>query len=511
MKRVKVVRLVSVIVLIVMFLAMSLYLFLPRRGDSDSGVTAVCFIDEDRLFPQMDYSQLFSALDISSDYSVGEGLSLEQMRERVDDVAKEKKADRIVLLCDGSYAESGLALAKEEPKIKTLVLMTPVIPEEADLSELGTQVPKTDICIFAEEKAHANSLYERLSGEDTKFTQGVFADAQGMCLYISPDATRYFGTYSGFFKSPALSASATLNHPVVQSYLANYLKNHCLEQDGLSRAPMWIWVMKVLCTTLVVVAFFVYVATLPSGQKKTHEKDAVEKAEEETRRTADGRLKLKNRSIFVKYKASLIHLLGLELLLGAIFAVIGAFFVGGRVQNVKHVLLIWIFASFFSSAFFLLRYIRKLPKKEARANRAMFPLQIVYVAALILDIFLLTLLWRGAGFLKFSLLSVIAVLLSVMLGASIYMLDLIDNFYMKTQGQGNGVLDSIRFSAIRFVPIVIVLLFSIIMEKEICSLQIMILSVSLLVSAFLRRITKRGALGDVLSVVLYACLYWMMF
>ena len=511
MKKVKVIRLVTVIVLIVMFLVMSLYLFLPRRGDSDSGVTAVCFIDEDRLFPQMDYRQLFSALDISSAYSVGEELSLEQMKDRIDKASKEKKADTIVLLCDGDYAVSGLMIAKDDARIKTLVLLTPSVPEDADLSEFGTKVPATDICIFAEERARANSLYERLSGEDTKFTQGVFADTHGMSLYISPDTTRYFGTYSGWTKSPALAGSATLNHPVVQSYLANYLKNHALEQEGLSRAPMWIWVMKVLCTMFVAIAFFVYVATLPGGKKKTHDKDAVEKAEEETHRMADGRLKLKNRSIFVKYKASLVHLMGLQLLLGAIFAVIGAFFVGGKTSNVKHVLLIWMFMSFFSSAFFLLRYIRKLPKKDVRAHRAMFPMQIVFVAALILDIFLLTLLWRGTGFLHFSLLLVIAVLLSIMVAVSLYMLDLTDNFYMKSQGQGNGVLDSIRFSAIRFVPIVIVLLFSIIMDKEICTLQIMILSAALLGSAFLRRIVKRGALGDVLSVVLYACLYWMMF
>ncbi|MBR3056374.1 MAG: hypothetical protein IKG93_00250, partial [Clostridiales bacterium] len=350
------------------------------------------------------------------------------------------------------------------------------------------------------------------SGEDTKFTSGVFADAQGMCLYISPDATRYLGTYEGLVQSPELSASFTLSHPVVQTYLANYLKNHCLEQQGISRAPMWIWVMKVLCTMFVAIAFFLYVATLPSGKMKTVEKETLENEEEEqSRRSADGRLKLKNRSVFVKYKASLVHLLGLQLLLGAIFALIGCIFVAKSTSHVKHVLLIWVFTSLFSSAFFMLRYIRKLPKKEVRQHRAMFPMQIAFVSVLLLDIFLLTLIWRGTGFLRFSLLLVIAVFLSVMLGVSVYMLNLTDSFYMKAQGQGNGVLDSVRFSAIRFVPMVIVLLFSIIMERKVCSIQIMILAAALIISALMRRITKRGAFGEVLSVVLYSCLYWMMF
>jgi len=511
MKKVKVIRLVSVIVLIVMLLVMSLYLFLPKRGDADSGVAAVLFIDEDRIFPQMDYRQMFSALDISSDYSIGEDLSPDAMKARLDRVAKEKKAGTLVLVCDGDYALSGLTLAKEDTRIKTLVLLSPVIPDEEDLSDLGTKVPATDICIFAEEKSKANTLYERLSGEDTKFTQGVFTDSRGMTLHISPDATRYFGTYSGIFQSRDLAGTMTLINPVVQSYLANYIKNHALEQQGLTRAPMWIWVMKVLCTMFVVIAFFLYVATLPSGKRKTMDKEALEKEEEQTRRSPDGRLKLKNRSIFVKYKASLVHLLGLLLLLGGIFAVIGCFFVVKDPSHVKHVLLIWVFFSFFASAFFLLRYLRKLPKKDVRAHRAMFPMQIVFVAAVFLDIFLLTLLWRGTVILRFSLLLVIAVLLSVMLGFSVFMLDKTDSFYMKAQGQGNGVLDSVRFSAIRFVPMVICLLFSIIMDKEVCSLQIVILAASLLVCAFLRRITKRGALGEVLSVVLYAGLFWMMF
>ena len=155
MKKVKIVRLVSVIVLAVMFLVMSLYLFLPRRGDTGSGVTALCFIDEDRLFPQMDYSQLFSSLDISSTYSVGEKCTLEQMKEKLNQVIKEKKAEKVVLVCDGDYALSGLKLASEETRIKTLVLLTPEISEEEDLSAFGT-------------KARGNCHYN-YSGKGKKF------------------------------------------------------------------------------------------------------------------------------------------------------------------------------------------------------------------------------------------------------------------------------------------------------------------------------------------------------
>ena len=42
-------------------------------------------------------------------------------------------------------------------------------------------------------------------------------------------------------------------------------------------------------------------------------------------------------------------------------------------------------------------------------------------------------------------------------------------------------------------------------------MQILLLALSLLVASFMRRIIKRGALGETLSVVLFSCLYWMMF
>ena len=98
-----------------------------------------------------------------------------------------------------------------------------------------------------------------------------------------------------------------------------------------------------------------------------------------------------------------------------------------------------------------------------------------------------------------------------MVMAAIVMLQLTDDYYGRSQGNDLAVLDSVKFSAIRFVPMVIVFVFSIIIDRGLCAMQILLLALSLLVASFIRRIIKRGALGETLSVVLYSCLYWMMF
>ena len=105
----------------------------------------------------------------------------------------------------------------------------------------------------------------------------------------------------------------------------------------------------------------------------------------------------------------------------------------------------------------------------------------------------------------------VALLLSVMTGMAMFTLQLADNFFGRIQGTRQSVLDSVKFSAIRFVPMVIVFVFSIIIDRGLCAMQILLLALSLLVASFMRRIIKRGALGETLSVVLYSCLYWMMF
>ena len=514
MKHVKVLRLVSVLILLVLFLFLSLYLLIPRSGDGSKGVLAVCFIDEDRLFPEMDYRQMFSSLDMTAEYSVGEDLSVEQMQPKILAARSEAGAQKVVLVCDGSYAVRGLQLASAMQEIDTLVLMSPDFSDTDDLSAFGTREPNKHVAIFTTESKQSDLLYERLSGEDTSFTPGIMGDKRGLALRISPDSTRYYANYSGFFKASShVAGTVTLNDPVVQSYFANYLKNYCLNESGTSSTMILIWTVKVLSTALLLVAFFLYAATIPKGKGYAASSNEDEHSGENAQvsKDAHGRAKLKNRSVTAKFISSMKHLMALQILLGLCFAAGGCVFVWKTPAHVKHVMLIWMWMSFVSSAFFLLKWIRKLPAKTVRKSRSLLPIHIMFIVGILLDLFLLSLLWTGSGSLSFGLITLIAVMLAVMVAVAIFMLDKTDTFYLKMQGRGNGVLDSVIFSAIRFVPMVIVFIFSIIMNIDICALQVILLAVGLLLAAMLRRIIKRGASGDVLSVIFYAGLYWMMF
>ena len=82
---------------------------------------------------------------------------------------------------------------------------------------------------------------------------------------------------------------------------------------------------------------------------------------------------------------------------------------------------------------------------------------------------------------------IIAIVLSVLVGFSMAMLQLTDNFFGKIQGSNQSVLDSVKFSAIRFVPMVIVFTFSIIMGRELYAVQVVLLALSLLGASYLRR------------------------
>lgn len=516
MRSSKILRLIAITLMALVLLVSSFSLLFVRRGDRSSGRVAITFIDKDRFFPQTDYSQLFSDLDIASYYHIdGEHLTKDAMNQTIDRAKEMSGASEVILVCEGSYALDGLLLSGERSEVKNCILMTPVLAENADLSTLGLQSPSCHVGIFSSETSTAGLLYEHLSGEDTKFTPGIKSDEQGMSLYLSPDAMRYYACYKSMTKSTDISASITLNHPVVQTYLSNYLMNYTLNESGVSRGPLGYWSIKFVCTILLFVAFFLYAATLPAEKKKQEssskqdesaKKDPSPIVEETERRPA----KLKNRTIFQKYAASQNHLVGLLLLVAALFTLVAVLCVAKKPAGTKPVLLVWIWASYMISAFFMLSFMKKVPKKASRKNRSMWILHTVFTILLIADIFMVSLLWRGAGFLTISLLHVVAVLLAIMLGVGISMLQITDSFF--SEGKSNKrVLESLKFCAIRFVPMVIVFSFSFIMRGDISVISVVILSCALLLSEYLRRTIRKGALGDVLSVVLFSCLYWMMF
>ena len=518
MKKIRRLRIICIILLAIILIVSSLFVLIPRRNDGSKGCAALMFVHEDLLFPQMDYSQLFSQLDISSYYAIGNSYSEEQMQERIDRVLRSEKIDSVILILEGDHAEHGFTLASKNPAISDLILISP----EFDITEagdIGTVTPACRVALFSERSKTADSLYERLSGEDTKFTPGIQAQGSAPELYMSSDARRYYAG-RGDWSDPQIASVMTMNSPVMQTYLANYIKNHVLEEDGVSKAPLLTWVMKTACTVFTLIAFFLYASTLPANRKFVPAKakpadDAVEPAEsemprrKEQERGCDG--KIRGRSIAEKYRSSLNHLLALQIFLGCVFSLPAMYLVMKRKQAFQTVLLLWICVSLLSSAFFLLPFIRKIKNRKVRSNRSMWGIHLVFTILLGAVIFMLALLWKGAGFLKPDLMLLVALLLSIMTGVAVSVLQLSDNFFGRIQGTKQSVVDSLKFSAIRFVPMVIVFVFSIIINRGLCALQVFLMAASLLGASYVRRVIKRGAFGEAVSVVLYSCLYWMMF
>ena len=562
MKKTRKLRIVSVILLALVFLGVTLDLLISGSDDNASGRVAVCFIPEDRMFPQMDFRQLFSSEDIASCFVVGDEVSYEDMKE----ILKEQlsRHDSAVLVCEGEYSANGLKLSQEESGITDLILISPKLDIQTDLGEIGTTVPSCRVGIFSTSRHTSDVIYERLSGEDTSFTRGTRSDSNAPELFISADARRYYARTDNW-KDSSVAPSLLLNSPIMQTYLSNYCRNYVLEKDGISRAPLGIWAIKLLSTVILLVAFFLYAATLPKHKKivvaEEEDSDSLENApvpsaspslgasassgvpatmahsatagagasspEASLREEADPDLprkegprkelprnrkgELRGRSITQRYRSACAHLLALQLFLGLFFAVASCFLVVKKSPFHKTVLLVWMCLSLLSSAFYLLGFLRHMRDRKVRKNRSMWPLHLVFTILLAADIFLLQLLWKGNGFLKLNLLLLVAILLSVMVMAAIVMLQLTDEYYGRSQGNDLAVLDSVKFSAIRFVPMVIVFFFSVIIGREIYAVRVIILLLSLIGASYLRRVVKKGALGDLFSVILYACLYWMMF
>lgn len=538
MKKTRKLRIVSVILLALVFLGVTLDLLISGSDDNASGRVAVCFIPEDRMFPQMDFRQLFSSEDIASCFVVGDEVSYDDMKE----ILKEQlsRHDSAVLVCEGEYSANGLKLSREENGITDLILISPNLDIQTDLGEIGTTVPSCRVGIFSTSRHTSDVIYERLSGEDTSFTRGTRSDSNAPELFISADARRYYARTDNW-KDSSVAPSLLLNSPIMQTYLSNYCRNYVLEKGGISRAPLGIWAIKLLSTVIFLVAFFLYAATLPKHKKivvtEEEDSDSLENApvpstsasspEASLREEADPDLprkegprkelprnrkgELRGRSITQRYRSACAHLLALQLFLGLFFAVASCFLVVKKSPFHKTVLLVWMCLSLLSSSFYLLGFLRHMRDRKVRKNRSMWPLHLVFTILLDADIFLLQLLWKGNGFLKLNLLLLVAILLSVMVMAAIVMLQLTDEYYGRSQGNDLAVLDSVKFSAIRFVPMVIVFFFSVIIGREIYAVRVIILLLSLIGASYLRRVVKKGALGDLFSVILYACLYWMMF
>ena len=517
MKKVRRLRIICIILLAIILIVSSLYVLLPRRNDGSKGCAAVLFVHEDIMFPEMDYSQLFSQLDITSHFVIDDSITEEQMSGKIDDVLSSEKIGSVILICEGDYAKSGFSLTSKNASISDLILVSPVM-DITDLGAIGAGDPEARVALFSEQSRTADTLYERLSGEDTKFTPGMRAESQAPELFLSSDAGRYYAR-RGDWSDPQIASLMTMNNPVMQTYLANYIKNHVLEEEGVSRAPLLTWVMKTASTVLTIIAFFLYAATLPASRRFVPAKKNPDGAEEkqaedlpeqkEQERGRDG--KIRGRSIADKYRSSLNHLLAMEIFLGCLISLPAMYFISKKQLAFQTVLLLWICISLLSSAFFLLPFIRKIKNRKVRTNRSMWEIHLAFTILLCSVIFMLTLFWKGTGFLKPDLMLLIALLLSVMTGVSMIMLQLCDNFFGRIQGTRQSVIDSIKFSAIRFVPMVIVFVFSLIMNRGLCAFRIFVLAASLAGASYLRRVIKRGAFGEVLSVVLYSCLYWMMF
>ena len=523
MKKIRLIRLICVIVLAVILIVASLFILIPRRNDSSSGRAALCFVHEDIMFPQMDYSQLFSQLDIASYYVIDDSCSKEEMQKKISKISA---PNGLILFCEGDYALSGLQIASENAGITDLFLVSPELSSDADLGRIGTTSPSCRVAIFSEAGKTADNLYERLSGEDTKFTPGTRTESGAPELYLSSDANRYYAK-TGYCKDPQIASVMVLNNPQMQTYMANYIKNHVLLQKGISNAPLLTWSMKMILTIFSVIAFFVYAATLPPN-KKLAPANAGDRGEEgsvgdgaapsakgpagaapELARNRAG--KLRGRSIADKYKSALNHLLALQGFLGVLFALVTIFFVIRKQSAYQAVLLLWVCVTYLSSAFFLMPFLKKVKNRKVRSNRSMWPIHAAFTFLLAAVVFMLRLLWKGSGFLNFNLFILVEFALSVMVFVSITMLQLSDNFFGRIQGSSQSVLDSVKFLVIRLVPMVIVFVFSIIMNRELFAIKVLLLAVSLLLASYLRRVVKRGALGETLSVVLFSCLYWMMF
>ncbi len=520
MKKVRTLRIICTILLAVILIVSSLFILIPRRNDGSTGRAALLFVHEEIMFPQMDYSQLFSQLDVASYFVIDSSCSEEEMQQKIDKVLGFKSVESLVLICEGDYAKPGFSLVSKNDKISDLILICPKL-DINELGEVGTKEPSARVAIFSVANKTSDALYERLSGEDTKFTRGIQSDGNAPELFLSSDAQRYYAR-RGDHSDPQIASFITINNPVVQSYLANYIKNHVLEEEGVSKGPFLTWVMKSLCTIFTMIAFFLYASTLPQNKKfapvssKQAKEGSSDNAESSSKkepvkheRGRDG--KIRGRSIAEKYKSSLNHLLALQIFLGIVMSVLTMYFITRKDPAFQTVILLWICVSVLSSAFFLLPFIRKIKNRKVRSNRSMWGIHMAFTILLGAVIFMLALLWKGAGFLKPDIMLLVALMLSVMTGVAMVMLQLSDNFFGRIQGTKQSVLDSLKFSAIRFVPMVIVFVFSIIIDRGLCAMQILLLTLSLLGASYLRRVIKRGALGETLSVVLYSCLYWMMF
>ncbi len=247
---------------VVLLLFSTLYTFMIPVREGNGSVTRAILIGTDSILPGTDYALALKDL----------GLSVTTLRyapDMADSAIKgaleSSPAHSCVLVAFGRAGMPALKAAAESGVAAGLVLISPDLTSADDLSLFGRSEPNCPIILFSDGNDLSRSLYERLSGEDTK----LFGGMAGTGLfspqsYLSPDGSRCLQTWKLPLPS-SLSGSLLPLYSGVPQAMRDYLLSTGITGGTSGNIPMQFLThgVRLLSAVLALAGVFLFYSTVP--------------------------------------------------------------------------------------------------------------------------------------------------------------------------------------------------------------------------------------------------------
>ncbi|HPE38779.1 MAG TPA: hypothetical protein PK567_04730 [Bacillota bacterium] len=494
------------------FLCMVLTLvsgIVPSIESSD--VHVICLEDEGDSFPRMDYQILFSNADIEAHFYANRQWSADDIRAKVTKLCEKEGATSVVLFAKGENAYAALEAAVDNSMVSDVILLSPVFDENANMDRFGMNQPSASVAVFDGGLPYAHSLYERLSGEDTLFTRGI--QYQGLFsteCFISPDATRYLSV-TDMVGNATIASDFHVENPVVQTQIYDYLQHYINEETSSSRPTFWYWMGKTTGVFFGIIGILLFAATVPKPKKRTVDASGSRADSPTTDAPAavtQGRPVLKTRPISEKYAAKCMHCFWFSLLLSFLFGCLSVVALLIDVRFAKLSVLCGVALPIWFCALMSWKYMTgKSEKRRVSRNTMITTLMLIFT---ILSLWLInSVLWSDAWTVMQGAITIIIVtIVSIFLFIGTWVLMRIDT-KMDPICAGTGVFRARKFIAVRFVPFVPVLLFSVIIDKGASFFDMISLMLLICVIDFLRIFIHNQSSKEAFAAFTYAGLFFM--
>lgn len=475
------------------------------RPNSERNIGVLCILQENARFPESEYRAVFSGLGLISSFIRVDATDEEELKDSVDAFVEKEKLSRLILVTYGDTAGIGLKYSDSGDPLAGIIAISPVISNPAITGSLGINHPQKPVALFDSAVSGASMLYERLSGEDSVISK-PFTDA-GIFpanVRISPDSNRYL-YLKEMTGETVIDTQLFPGLPDVQLKVGNYIQTYLLSDfSGKSDIRGLIFLnqtFKIVPVAMLIAGLFLFMATI---SKESSLKGITAR---EVKKEAEIPQEL---SLLHKIERSEKYLFGLLLPVSLAASAMLCLLVMTVPKYAALAATLWPVMSMLFAALFYMKHLDKLSGLPKIARIRLW-ISLAVSGLFVVGVFMIIVMHVASveHYASFPRL-IYPVITTLVLGASMYICQKIESFYMQNERNANhkhGFLSAFRFRGIVFLPF-IAMLIAAFLSGKIWMFVLVVYYIALLAfSDWFRRRVRRMSGTLILSAVMTSVLY----